>query len=119
MQKLLKKDDINHYPTYSVRNANGQTIQPKNDMFTLNENYRWIDLMQLRVQHVKASKYRYATCRRNSRDRRQQYSRIKITAPAQFKVGDSVCVSKFKTLFEKDYMPNWTMELFKIIEAEN
>jgi len=31
------------------------------------------------------------------------YSRIKIAAPARFKVGDSIRVSKYKTLFEKSY----------------
>jgi len=30
------------------------------------------------------------------------YSAIKIAGPAKFKVGDSVRVSKYKTVFEKD-----------------
>jgi len=29
-------------------------------------------------------------------------------------VGDSVRVSKFKTMFEKDYTPNWITEVFRI-----
>jgi len=33
-------------------------------------------------------------------------------------VGDSVRVSKYKTLFEKDYTPNWTTEVFKIIKVQ-
>jgi len=33
----------------------------------------------------------------------------------QYKVDDSVRVSKFKTVFDKDYMPNWITEVFKII----
>lgn len=43
------------------------------------------------------------------------YNRVKIAAPVRYKVGDSVRVSKFKTLFEKGYTPNWTTEVFKII----
>ncbi|XP_011699124.1 PREDICTED: uncharacterized protein LOC105456627 [Wasmannia auropunctata] len=39
---------------------------------------------------------------------------VKIAAPARFKVGESVRVSKFKTTFEKGYTPNWTTEVFKI-----
>jgi len=46
------------------------------------------------------------------------YSRIKIIASARFKVGDSIRVSKYKTLFEKGYTPNWT-EVFKITSVEN
>ncbi|XP_036147378.1 uncharacterized protein LOC118647172 [Monomorium pharaonis] len=46
------------------------------------------------------------------------YSHIKIAASARFKVGDSVRVSKFKTVFEKGYTPNWTTEIFKIIKVQ-
>ncbi|XP_018406817.1 PREDICTED: uncharacterized protein LOC108782919 [Cyphomyrmex costatus] len=40
------------------------------------------------------------------------YSAIKIAGPAKFKVGDAVRVSKYKTIFEKGYTPNWTTEAF-------
>ncbi|KYN16160.1 hypothetical protein ALC57_11592, partial [Trachymyrmex cornetzi] len=46
------------------------------------------------------------------------YNRVKIAAPARYKVGDSVRVSKFKTVFDKGYTPNWTAEVFKIIEVQ-
>ncbi|XP_036139528.1 uncharacterized protein LOC118644645 [Monomorium pharaonis] len=47
------------------------------------------------------------------------YSSIKIAGRAKFKVGDSVRVSKFKTVFEKGYTPNWTIEMFKIIKVQH
>jgi len=46
------------------------------------------------------------------------YSRIRIVASTRFKVGDSVRVSKYKTLFEKGYTPNWTTEMFKITKMQ-
>ncbi|XP_067205393.1 uncharacterized protein [Linepithema humile] len=46
------------------------------------------------------------------------YSNIKIAAPAKFRVGDSVRVSKFKTVFEKGYTPNWSTEVFKIATVQ-
>ncbi|XP_014471324.1 PREDICTED: uncharacterized protein LOC106742665 [Dinoponera quadriceps] len=46
------------------------------------------------------------------------YSNVKIAAPAKFKVGDHVRVSKFKTDFEKGYTPNWTTEVFKIVKVQ-
>jgi len=46
------------------------------------------------------------------------YNHIKIAGPAKFKVGDSVRVSKYKTIFEKDYTLNWTIAVFKIIKVQ-
>jgi len=45
------------------------------------------------------------------------YSAIKIAGPSKFKVGDSVRVSKYKTIFEKGYTPNWT-KVFKIVKIQ-
>ncbi|XP_024887582.1 uncharacterized protein LOC112464679 [Temnothorax curvispinosus] len=47
------------------------------------------------------------------------YSAIKIAGPAKFKAGDSVRVSKYKTIFEKGYTPNWTTEVFKIVKVQH
>ncbi|XP_054015809.1 uncharacterized protein LOC128896469 [Hylaeus anthracinus] len=46
------------------------------------------------------------------------YNHVKIAAPAQFRVGDAVRVSKFKTIFEKSYTPNWGTEIFTIAEIQ-
>jgi len=46
------------------------------------------------------------------------YSSIKIAGLTKFKVGDSVRVSKYKTIFEKGYTPNWTTEVFKIVKIQ-
>ena len=35
-----------------------------------------------------------------------------------YKVGDLVCVSKFKTIFDKGYSLNWSTEVFKIIKVQ-
>jgi len=45
-------------------------------------------------------------------------SRIMIAAPARFKVGDLIRVSKLKTIFEKSYIPNWTTEVFRVTEMQ-
>ena len=46
------------------------------------------------------------------------HSRVKIATPARFKVGNSVRMSKFKTIFEKGYTPNWGTEVFKIVKVQ-
>ena len=37
---------------------------------------------------------------------------------AKFKVGDKVRASKFQTLFEKRYTPNWSTEVFEIVTVQ-
>lgn len=39
------------------------------------------------------------------------YSKHRI---ARFKVGDYVRLSKYRTIFEKSYTPNWTTEVFTV-----
>ena len=37
----------------------------------------------------------------------------------KFKVGDYVRISKYKNIFAKGYMPNWSEEIFIISKAKN
>ena len=37
----------------------------------------------------------------------------------KFKVGDRVRISKYKTIFAKGYMPNWSEEVFVIKKVKN
>ncbi|KAG5334183.1 SETMR methyltransferase, partial [Acromyrmex charruanus] len=46
------------------------------------------------------------------------YNYVKIAALARYKVGDLVSVSKFKTVFDKGYTPNWSTEVFKTIKLQ-
>jgi len=49
------------------------------------------------------------------------YSARKIAGQAKFKVGDSIRMNKYKTVFEKSYTPNWmvhTIEVFTIIKVQ-
>ncbi|XP_072750578.1 uncharacterized protein [Anoplolepis gracilipes] len=41
-----------------------------------------------------------------------------IPLKTKFKVGDSIRLSKFKTIFDKGYRPNWSTEVFKIIKIQ-
>ena len=46
------------------------------------------------------------------------YSNLKIAAPARFKLSEFMRVSKFKTIFDKGYTPNWTTEVFEIAKVQ-
>ncbi|XP_018313460.1 uncharacterized protein [Mycetomoellerius zeteki] len=70
---------------------------------------RWIDMLPRLVSDYNARKHRTIGMRPidvtpaiADRLLTTVYNHVKIAAPARFKVGDSVRVSKFKTIFEKD-----------------
>jgi len=64
VQRLVNKHGINHYSTYSVTKASVVeqfNLTLKNDMwkmFTLNGNYKWIDLLPHLVSNYNAWKHR-------------------------------------------------------------
>jgi len=123
VQRLVKKYGINHYLTYSVLKASvveqfNRTL--KNDMwktmFTLNaiclrltSSYKWfrsVIASHVELQRLKASNDRYVTRWHNPRGSRlltTVHNHVKIAGPAKFKMGDSVRVSKYKTIFVKGY----------------
>ena len=37
----------------------------------------------------------------------------------EFRVGDNVRISKYKNIFAKGYMPNWSKEIFVIKKIKN
>jgi len=132
LQQLIKKHGINHYLTYSVLKASvierfNRTL--KNDMwkmFTLNGSYKWFDLLPRLVLNYNARKHRTIGMRPvdvtpavAKRLLAMVYNHVKIAGPAKFKVGDSIRVSKYKTIFEKGYTPNWITEVFKIVKVQH
>ena len=38
---------------------------------------------------------------------------------SEFKIGDIVRISKYKNIFAKDYVPNWSEEIFVITKVKN
>lgn len=126
-QAFVKKNKINHYSTYTVMKASvverfNRTL--KNAMwkqFTLNGSYRWIDLLSQLIHDYNHRRHRTIGMRpidvtpKNANHLLSTvYSNIKIAAPARFKVGDKVRVSKYKSIFAKGYTPNWSYEIFEI-----
>lgn len=131
VQSILKKRGILHYSTYSVMKASvverfNRTLKNKMwKLFTLNGTYRWIDALPRLIMEYNMQKHRTIGMRPvdvtptiANRLLKTVYNNIKIAGPARFKVGDSVRVSKFKTVFEKGFTPNWGTEVFFIDKVQ-
>ncbi|XP_050453273.1 uncharacterized protein LOC126852477 [Cataglyphis hispanica] len=131
VRKFAEKHRVNHYSMYSVMKASiverfNRTL--KNSMwkyFTLNGTYKWIDALPRLVKEYNARKHRTIGMRPvdvtpaiADKLLNTVYSNIKIAAPAKFKPIDPVRVSKFKTIFEKGFTPNWTTEIFRITKVQ-
>ena len=100
----------------------------KNNMwktFTLNGSYKWINELPRLLSDYNHRKHRTIGIRPidvtpvvAKRLLSTVYSHVKIAAPTRFKVGDPVRISKFKTIFEKGYTPNWSTEIFYIVKTQ-
>ena len=129
VQKFLKKYNINHHSMYSVMVSVVERFNRtlKNDMwkFIHNENYKWMDILPRLVSYYNGRKHQTIGMHPVDvipiiADRLliTVYNPVKIAVLARYKVSDSVCVSKFKTVFDKGYTPNWSTEVFKIIKVQ-
>ncbi|XP_011054409.1 PREDICTED: uncharacterized protein LOC105146069 [Acromyrmex echinatior] len=88
------------------------------ETITHNGNYKWIDLLPHRNtthESIELSGMRPIDVTPTIADKflNTVYSSVKVAFP-RFNVGDLLRMSKFKTIFEKGYTPNWTMEVFRI-----
>lgn len=126
-KNLMKKYNINHYNTYNVKKAAIverviRTIKEKIfKSFSLNGTYRWLDILPTIIHEYNNVKHRTINMKPNEVNEsneqlllKNRYNHIKIAAHGKFKVGDMVRISKFKHIFSKGYLPNWTTEIFKI-----
>lgn len=132
VQQLIKKHDINHYSTYSPMKASvverfNRTLKSNMwKLFSLNGHYKWIDALSLLVAEYNARKHRTINMRPvdvtptiAKKLLTTIYSRIKIAGQSRFKVNDFVRVSKYKTVFDKGYTPNWSTEVFKVTKVQH
>lgn len=126
-QKLMKKYNINHYSTYTTLKASiverfNRTLKTWMwKLFSLNGNYKWIDVLQDLIDKYNNTVHRTIKMKPVDVNKTNEkkllssvYRKIKTFPLPKFKVGDKVRISKYKHLFEKGYTPNYTTEIFEI-----
>lgn len=133
---LMKQYGINMYSTYSALKASiverfNRTIKGwMYKEFAAQGNYKWLKLLPDLINKYNNSVHRTIAMRPIDVDklrdekrllRRLHYSDYKTTTTktTRFKEGDIVRISKYKTLFEKGYMPSWSTELFIVKDVRH
>lgn len=126
--ELMKQYKINHYSVYSNKKACivERVIRTIKNMiwkaFSLQGSYQWLDLLDEivnRYNNTKHTSIGIAPSKVNKKNEKsilnRFYNHIKMSdMKTKFKVGDYVRISKYRSVFEKGYTPNWSNEIFKI-----
>ncbi|XP_028982073.1 uncharacterized protein LOC114841341 [Diachasma alloeum] len=132
-QALMKKNKISMYSTFSNVKASicerfNRTLKNKMwKQFSILGTYKWIDIVDDLVAEYNNTKHRTikmkpkdVTIKNEKSLLKHIYEKLPInrTKKIKFKVGDKVRISKYKTIFEKGYTPNWTTEVFTIQKVQ-
>lgn len=135
-QNLMKKHGINHYSTYSSKKASiverlNRTIMNRLwPMLNLQGSHEWLELLQPIIDSYNRTKHRTIKMRpidvnkknesillRTVYRKNQTLNVDRSDKKNKFKVKDYVRISKYKSLFEKGYTPNWSTEIFRIVKV--
>ena len=135
MTKLLDQYKVNRYSTFSTMKASiverfNRTIKRKiYEQFSLRGSYKWVDIIQQLVDEYNDGRHRTIKMAPEdvNSDNEQQLldtvynykEEIPYIHKNKFKVGDHVRISKYKNVFEKGYLPNWTTEIFTVSKIQN
>lgn len=128
---LMKKNNINHYSTFSEKKAAiverfNRTLKTwMYKRFSERGNYVWYDILPTLIKEYNNKKHRTIGMKPiqvNKKNESTVLKRIKTTnkpisdkkPPAKFNIGDTVRISKYKQIFTKGYLPNWTNEIFTV-----
>ena len=133
MDEWLKENNIIRYSTHgehksAVVERFNRTL--KTNMwkrFTAENTRNWIDMLDklmseynnkkhstIKMSPVEGSKKENEEIVWNNLNNKVNI----VTSKQKFKVGDTVRISRIKATFEKGYLPNWSEELFTVVEVK-
>lgn len=131
-KNLMKKYGINFYSTYSSLKASvierfNRTLKNKMwKQFSFQGSYKWLNLLDELIEAYNNTRHRTIKMAPNDVNPNNEkmilhtiYNRPFIWQKNKFKIGDVVRISKYKSIFDKGYTPNFSTELFKITSVNN
>lgn len=130
-QKLMEKYKINHYCTYSKMKAsicerfNRTLLNRIWYRFSVQGSHKWVNILSDIVGSYNSTIHRTIQMRPIDVTKSiekfllktvyKTNSSINVCYLNKFNVNDYVRISKYKSIFEKSYTPNWSTELFKVV----
>jgi len=128
-QKFLHDNDIQHFTSENedikcsiAENYNRKLKTRLWKHFSHVRNYHWIDVLPKIADAINNSYHRSIRCRPvdvNADNYKhiwhRLYADLKKTV-YKFSAGDTVRISKYKHIFEKGYLPNFTTEIFTVMQ---
>lgn len=133
--QLMKKHQINHYSTKSEKKSaiierfNRSLKGAMYKSFSNRGSHIWFDILHKLIKQYNNKFHRTIGMKPievNIKNAETVLNRIrKNTEPKQekippkvFQVGDKVRISKYKGVFAKKYLPNWTNEVFTVYRVQ-
>ena len=130
VQSIFRKHNIKHYWSFNddikascVERFN-RTIKTKIFRYLTHHNTnRWIDVIEDFFSSYNNSYHRTIGMTPNQVNSDNQEEVAKRTYPPKvkpewkYKIGDKVRISRYKHIFEKGYLPNWSEEIFTIADC--
>ena len=130
VQVLLKKYGIHHFSTHnaetkaSIVERFNRTLKTRMwRYFTKHQTWRFIDVLQDFVHSYNNTHHRIngmTPSQVNTKNQEEVWQRLyghDGKGVPKFRVSNRVRISKFKRLFEKGYIANWSEEMFTIHEV--
>lgn len=129
LNKLFKSNKINHFSTDSDLKAQiverfNRTLKEKMwKIFTQNGDNKWIDIIDDLLTNYNNSYHRSIKMTPTNASKKENREIVhKNLYPEKiceldknkFKIGDNVRITKYKSIFDKGYLPNWSSETFVI-----
>ena len=130
LKKLFDENGIEYFSSYSSKKASvverfNRTLKDRMwKYFTANETTKWVSVLADLVHGYNNTKHSTilmtpTEARDSTKSEEVWYNTygsflLQEFGEPKFKVGNAVRISKFKTVFSKGYLPNYTEELFKI-----
>ena len=129
---LMKIYKIKHYSVYTTIKCAivERFIKSYKNLlykqFSLQGNYRWINILNSLIEQYNASYHRtikMAPAQVNKKNERailqRAYTNLKIANKInKFSIGDHVRISRYRSVFDKGYTPNWSNEIFIIRDVK-
>ena len=133
MTEWMKENNIVRYSTHGehksavVERFNRTLKEIMWKKFTAENTRNWINMLDQLMNHYNNKYHNTIKMTPTEASKKKNEDEVlnnqgymdRIVKKHKFRIGDKVRISRLKGLFEKGYLPNWSEEVFEIVEAKD